>query len=198
MGTLRVVLNQSIGTNQIRNVYYVAGAYAEIANAQSIVDYFRDGYVQVNSLNGVLMPTWSLDDATVKDVADPANPTIPYQFTSGSVVGTANGEELPNQTAMLLQFKATTAPPNRKRVYLGGFGEIHHDASGWVSSAITGATTYAQWLLDIDTNLDPGIDLTVTRIDKVTGVLVGSNILDSFKISAYARTQRRRTPGRGI
>lgn len=74
--------------------------------------------------------------------------------------------------------------------------DIHDGQTGWTGSAVTAALDWGNYLLDIATNLDPGITMTVTRIN--AGVLVGSNILDSVTVTPYARTQRRRTPGRGI
>lgn len=198
MATLRVVLKQRIIGNEVRNVFYVAGAYAEIANAQTIADYFRTSF----ALGGADMAAgasdaWELYGVDIKDVTDPANPVVPFNFTAGVLAGTNVGSDaLPIQNCVLVSFKATTAPPNRSLKYLAGFVENSHTNDGWSSGTINRVGLWAQYLLDMPTNLDPGIALVVSRIN--ANILVGSNILDTYSISPYARTQRRRTPGRGI
>lgn len=200
MATLRVALKQSVINQEIRNVLWFAGGFATHANAQAIIDYVRAAYLDGTlKLADHLVDNWSLYGADVKDVTDPANPTIPYTFTAGPLAGGDTGNQLlPLMNCMLLQFTAPTAKPNRKRVYIAGWGDARHADNGWGTNALTAASNWANYLLDIPNALDPGVTLTVTRISRPGGVLVGSNILDGFSISPYARTQRRRTPGRGI
>jgi len=198
MSTLRITLKQTVSSDQLRNVYYVAGAYAIQANAQAIVDYFRLSYNQGGSSEKLVdrMSTgWQLYGADVKDVSDPDNPVIPYVFTLGVMNGLDSGERLPLQNCMLVQFEAVAAPPNRSRKYLGAWTEAAHQSSGWTSGAVTAASNYCNYLLDMETNLDTGVALVVARFN--AGVYVGSNLLTQYQISPYARTQRRRTPGRG-
>lgn len=198
MSTLRVVSKFSVNNEQQRNVFYVAGAFAVVGNGQAIADYFRDAYSQPPTfLRNEMRDTWSFDGVEIKDVTDPANPVIPFGFTSGPLVGTqTNDSLLPLQNACLVSFKATTAPPNRSRKYLGGFTEASHQGDGWRQSTLDAVGGWATYMLGMQANLDPGIALVVARINN--NVLVGSNILDTFTVTTYARTQRRRTPGRGI
>lgn len=197
MSTLKIVMKQRMGTDELRNVFYVAGAFATTANSQAIGDYFRTAWVRAgNSIQAVLSTAWTMYGFDVKDVTDPLNPTVPFVFTSGDLVGlNGSSEPLPQQIAAMVSFKALTAPPNTSRKYLAGMTEGEHDANGWLASTKTRLGVWAQTFLDMPTDLDPGIALVVSRFN--LNVLVGSNILDSYIVSDYARTQRRRTPGRG-
>jgi len=199
MSTLRIAVKQQVGSDQVRNVFHVAGAFATIANAQDIVDYIAGSWAFVDAAASMLSHMavgWSLYGADVKDVADPANPTIPFGLTLGTRVGTNAGERLPLQNAALLTFKALTAKPNASRKYLAGWTEGAHDTDGWSDPVLASLAQWGDRLLDMETSLDAGAALVVTRYNE--GVLVGSNILDHYVIGSYARTQRRRTPGRGI
>jgi hypothetical protein len=198
MSTLQVVLKQKALGNEIRNVYHVAGAFATIANGQAIVNYFRTSFGQApNNVVSALSDEWSMYEATIKDVTDPENPTIPFEFTNGVLTGgNGSADILPLQTAMLVQYKALTAPPNRSRKYLAGWTESAHGNDGWETLTKERAQGQADFLLAMPANLDSGIALVVSRFND--GILIGSNILESATVIDYARTQRRRTPGRGI
>lgn len=199
MSTLRIAMKMSVGTNELRNIFWVAGAYAIIDNAQDIVDYIAGAWTTGstgNHLTDRLSSGFSLYGADVKDVADVENPTIPYAITGGSIAGAASGDLLPLQTCLLITFKALTARPNQSRKYLGGFCEPSHDGAGWTTDVKTIVANWADYLLAMPTGLDTGAALVVSRLN--AGVLVGSNLLDHYTITSYARTQRRRTPGRGI
>lgn len=198
MATLQVTLFSRILGNEQRNVYHFAGGYAIVDNIQEIVDYLFLGYEDEDGLGPTMSDEWELYAASVKDVTDPENPTIPVIPTEGPIAGGNAADPLPLMNAALLQFTALVAPPNRSRKYLGGFTEGSHGPGGWGNTTLERIGFWADWCLDISTAVDAGIALVVSRINPSTGVLVGSNILESYSITPYARTQRRRTPGRGI
>jgi len=199
MSTLRAVVKQRVGSDELRNVFYVAGGYAIMDNIQAIADYFRAAWVEGGSnekMVNQMSSGWELYGMDFKDVTDEENPVVPVNFTAGALGGSDASERLPLQTCLLVTFQSLTAPPNRSRKYLGGFTEPTHNSSGWVLSTKNAVDNWAGYLLNMATGLDTGIALVVSRIN--AGVLIGSNILDSHVYVPYARTQRRRTPGRGI
>ena len=184
---------------QMRSIHYTSGTFSIMANAQAIVDYIRQAYLDgVQNLAGHLNSDWSLDFATIKDLGDPDNPTIPFSFTAGVLQGAIVGEAMPTQTCMLVTFKANLPKPNVKRSYVGGWSEAQHTTTGFGANPIAAATAWGNYLLNMNPGLDPNIEYSVVRIDPLTKLVDKVNPLSILQVGQYARIQRRRTPGRGI
>lgn len=197
MTTLRIVAKMTLVGQEVRNVFYVSGGDATHANAQDICDAIAAAYedewmpVAINQL--------SLYGFDVKELDDPANPTIEYLPTGGAVGGGVTGDVAPTQIAALISFKSVTAPPNRKRTYLPGLAEGAFDGNGMLNGTVRAAMiSWADAMLALDTTTSLAIAFVISRIEPVTQTLVGSNILTQYLLSFVPATQRRRRIGRGI
>ena len=195
MPTLRINILQTWQGQQCRNVIHYAGGDAVQANAQAIADQIRVLYA--THMTSRLSTTWSARGITAKELDVVSNPTIEYPFTSGSIAGASTGETLPSQMALLARFISYTARPNRGRMYLPGFTEGDMASGQWHTNTLSAALAFANGLLDLPTTLTLGMALTITRVDKVTGVLVGSNIVENVATEPIPATQRRRRIGVG-
>jgi len=196
MATLAVVMKGLVFGQQVRNIFYFAGADAVQANAQEIGDALRGAWV--NNLNLALTNQFTLSGFDAKELDVVSNPWIEYTFTAGSWTAGSGNAALPTQIAALVTFIAFTARPNRKRSYLAGMLEENTGTNNlWTSGTVTVLGGWAQEVMDVPTTTTLAIAHVIARVDKVTGVLVGSNILDTFRITDIPATQRRRRIGVG-
>lgn len=196
MATMRITMKQTLLGQEVRNTFHVAGADAVQANAQGIIDYFRSMWN--THLTGFLTVQWILYGASAKELDIVSNPTIEYNLTAGPLSGGNVNDVLPPQNALLVSWIALTARPNRGRTYLAGFTENHMGPLGdFLTTATTAAQAWADGMLLVSTPY-PGLAMTVTRVDKATGTLVGSNVINSARTTNVAATQRSRRKGKGI
>lgn len=196
MATLRVVMKQRLFNEEVRNTFHVVGGDATQTNAQGIIDYFRSMWD--THLKTALTVNWNLYAASAKELDVVSNPTIDYALTAGQLNGTNINNQMPNQTALLVSWLALTARPNRGRTYLAGLTEDVNGSSGqWTGTATTAALAWANGMLAVSTPY-PGLGMAVTRVSKPSGVLVGSNLIDSARIAAVPATMRSRRIGTGV
>ncbi len=195
MGTLRVILKQVLLGQQVRTVLHYAGGDAVQTNAQGIGDYIRSMYS--THLATSLCNVWEMYGFSAKELDITTNPTIEYGFSAGALTGTVGTNPAPAQMALLVRWIALTAPPNRGRTYIGGLPSAGFDATGqWGTGPRAATVSWATGMLAINAAFT-GLTQTITRVSKTTGVLVGSNIVDTFLTIGNPATQRRRRQGVG-
>lgn len=196
MATLAVVMKGIWQGQQVRNIYYVAGGDALYANAQDIGDAIRAAYNAelIAHMDNAL--TWYGFDAKELDVV--TNPWIEHTFTSGDLVGANADLPLPTTVAALVTWLAFTARPNRKRSYIPGITNGRVQQSGlWTTALVDDLNAFGELLIDLPTTTSLAIAFVIARVNRETGVLVGSNILEAVRASNIPATQRRRRIGVG-
>lgn len=197
MSTLLLTLKWRMFAQEFRNVFYFAGDDAVQGNAQDLGDFMRARIAA--RIGSTLVNDIVLYGFDVKDLADPGNPTIEYTFTSGTLTGTSTNDPLPSQVAALVTFIALAAKPNRKRFYIPGFSEGNIGPDGrWTPGTLNVMGLLADDINIVGTTLSLAIAHVISRINRPTGVLVGSNILETKRLSEVPATQRRRRIGVGI
>lgn len=195
MATMRFTFIQTLQSQVIQNTFHVAGGDAVQANAQAIGDYWRSIYASQLQLR--LANNWSLDRFKAKELDVVTNPTIEYNFTAGQLVGTNTNTCAPNQLALLVRWTALTARPNRGRTYVAGLcvSDLGDDGR-WGIDATADVQSWAEGMLDVSTAFT-GLAMTITRVSRTTGILVGSNLIDQVAALRNPATQRRRRIGVG-
>lgn len=196
MATLRVTMKQRLGSEEVRNTFHLVGGDATQTNAQGIIDFFASMWS--THLATTMSVNWLLYAASAKELDIVSNPTIDYTLTAGAFGGSNTADQLPNQLALLVGWLALTARPNRGRTYLAGFTEQVMGPSGlWTGTATAAGQAWADGMLTVSTPY-PGLGMAVTRVSKPSGVLVGSNLINSARISNIPATMRSRRVGTGV
>lgn len=195
MATLRVILKQRLLEQEIRNTFHYGGGDATQTNAQGIGDYIRSLYA--THLAGYLSTSWRLHGFSCKELDIVSNPTIDYTFTAGVLDGTAADDPMPTQVCKLVSWLAYTARPNRGRTYLGGFCETGLTGGKFTQvGLLNGVDSWATDMLNI-TATYPGAAMVIARTSKPAGILVGSNLIDTYRNPGNPAIQRRRRVGQG-
>lgn len=196
MATLRITMKQRVLGEEVRNTFHLAGGDAVQANAQGIIDHFRSMWA--THLQSALSVAWSLYGASAKELDIVSNPTIEYNLTAGVLGGTNVNNLQPTTVAGLVSWICLTARPNRGRTYLAGWTRNSFDGSGrFGTSDVTNMQNWADGMLTVSTPY-PGLGMVVARISKPSGVLVGSNLIDSARVLNISATMRSRREGTGI
>lgn len=193
-GIIRITAVNKLGDQDLLNSFAWVGDNAILADAELLADRY------INIMDAAFDFAWSTGytwgdvqinmwDAIVNN---PLNPSIPYSSVAGA--GDANGDLLPQGTALLLNFKAYGQPPNRKRLYVGGFTEGSSTSNGLPDSAIIAAgNTAISDLLDTATVNTHDYLPIVLRLG-AEGQYLAHRVLDSGFVSVnWARLSSRRS-----
>ena len=196
MSIVRCVLHGKFDYgDETRNIFHFGGDDAIVANGQTIVD---------DLITALLTPTTNLGDgyafigATFYDEDAPGVPGTFLTPTAGDTYGTSASDELPAQVALLLNFWAVTAKPNRKRTYIAGMTEGAVVAGLWASSVLTNWGGVCDDLLDFDTV--SGLDIRLGAFSYGYGEIPTPqlNYVTQYRVEQVPATQRRRRRGQGI
>jgi len=192
-GIIRVTLVNTLGDQDLMNSFAWVGNAALPEDAELLADAFSA------ILDSAFDFAWSTGYAWgvarfnlwAAVVNNPLNPSIPTLVPSGA--GDANGDVLPQGTSLLLNFKTYGQPPNRKRLYIGGF-TVGSNVGGLPNSALLTAGQAA-----IDDLLTP-ITVNAHDYEPISlrlgpdGEYLAHNVLTTGFVSAnWARLSSRRS-----
>lgn len=156
------------GNERWVNVFHVVretptGAQFTSAEASTIAANFLTFYTDIDSL---LSTEWDIDEIIVRDQQEQGAPA--YNVTITPESGDVNGEDLPNQVALVVSWLTNlTGRRHRGRTYLGGFTETSS-----VQSSPFGA----------------GIDTTArATIGAAAGLLIANCSGDGFPLVIFSR-----------
>lgn len=192
-GIIRVTLRYTLADQDLLNTFYWVGDNPVLADAVILADNFA------NILESRFEANWT-DDLAVGTALinlwqtsppDPLFPSIPTSVAA--VSGAQTGDTLPQGTSLLLNFKAYALPPNRKRLYVGGFCENVNE-TGLPSAAIIaqGNLAVADLLTTQVVNTHNYLP-AVVRLSSL-GAYVDHHVLDSgFTSANWARLRSRRS-----
>lgn len=193
-GIIRITAINTLGDQDLLNSFAWVGDNAILADAEDLADLYTAAMSSAfdfawSTSYGYQTFSINMWDAVAND---PLNPGIPYSGVSGT--GDANGDLLPQGTALLLNFKAYGQPPNRKRMYIGGFTEGSSTAGGLPDATLRAAgqdvIDYLLGTLTVNTHDYLPI---VLRLGP-DGEYVNHRVLDSGFVSVnWARLSSRRS-----
>ena len=192
-GVIRVNLIGALGDQDPQNTFAWVGDAAILADALLLAEWLSiklDQYFDANMTTGLLYGRAVINmwDAVVND---PLKPGIPHDVPTWA--GDQTPDQLPQGTSLLLNFKAYGLPPNRKRMYVGGFTEADNTA-GLPSSALIaqGNSFIEDMLLTKTVNTHDYLPI-VLRLG-AEGQYLTHRVLDSGFCSAnWARLRSRRS-----
>jgi hypothetical protein len=195
MSTLKVVLHGAYDYgSQTRNVFWMYGDDAIIANGPAITDAIIDCILQDSQL---LVDNYAYTGATLYDSFAPGVPGSHFLPSAGARAGANTGDPLPPQIALLLNFWAYEQRPNRKRVYLAGLSEAVVTAGLWHATQMARANAIVADIIDFATFSGMSITMGCAGPWGMNGSYV-INDIDAGRAEQVPATQRRRRRGRGI
>jgi len=196
MTYLMITLKWSQLGQQYRSPFYFAGGDAVIDNAQAIGDRMRTDFVDdIDQLFHDGLSLWGFD---ARSLDSSSLPSIPYTFTAGVAAGSGGVVPLPTQTAALVTWKASVAPPNKTRKYLSGLVIGAMSGGYFTATTVNALGAWAQDVLDLGANLTLGIGLATVQWSGDHTYVTGANIMTHYSVSNIPSTQRRRKIGVGI
>lgn len=196
MPILRIAAKQRLFGQEVRNIFHYVGSDASQVSMPAIAAAMRAAWD--TNLVAQLSDEWQLYAVEAKELDDPANPTIEYSFGAGPLDGGLATGILPTTNALLVSWKAFTAPPNRGRTYLAGFTVASTTDGRFVNGAVIAAAAWANDLFVLPTTLGLNMSMSIVRVDPETGAYVSSNAIEELSAQAIPATQRRRRIGSGI
>ena len=179
----RITLLGSLAGEDSQNTFWYECANFDVAAslllapavASIMATHFEFAWSTQFTLSAALVNIWEADPAYIP------TPSLPVSFTP--IVGDANGELNVQGTSLLLNFKAFTLPPNRKRLFVGGFTEDTNTATGIPSSALLAAGVAAvDELLEDITVGGQDFEFAVVRLS-ADGRYLDSNALTAGTVS---------------
>lgn len=158
-------------------------------------DYAEAGYFVSGRSN-----EWSMVGMRVTDMTSPTGFVADYIDPSGVEVGGQGEEPLPNNVAMVVQFRTNTRGRNaRGRNYLAGWGRTAVNNNTWgsaVASAVLG------WYEGLATEIAAEVDAaqvvySCQNIDSPEDTMGVARGVTEWLINPTVASQRKRLPGRG-
>lgn len=194
-----VVLKQTSQAQEINNVLVFANIPEDAQGRQSFADNLRASFV-TNTWASSKHTGWSLDSLLF--VYNDSLPiySVEVDFTAGPLNGADPGDPLPNQIALLVSTQRVGTPPNRGRIYWGGYTEGSIASDGRFDTAsVTEAENQTQDLVD-GISYTGGAGVAYLRIARrnLTGDLSITNAIETVVARGIPATQRRRRQGVGI
>lgn len=197
MADANVILNQTLYSQQVRNVLWFAySGTLDAAGRQDIADYIR-GVWLASTLRSIQVDNWALDNISIRD-AYTVGPYATVPFTDGPLFGTHAANNAVTQVSMLASLINTgLTAPTRGRVYIAGVTTAGIDGNGlWPNSYTDLAETLMAGLQNGTTGLGENINLRICRRN-VDGAAQVLNTVDSVIVRNNPATQRRRRIGVG-
>lgn len=195
MGQIKLVIHGEWSWgDETRNVFYLDGGDAAVANGQFLVDETIDVLMQNKA---IFTDEYSLVGGTVYDVTTPGVPGLFFTHSSGAQVGTGTADPLAGQVAFLLNMWAYTTKPNRKRTYLAGLTEGSMTNGLWTAGVVAIGQDIIDDLLDFGTVTSAALGMNAYGL-LPNGVDYDMNALDDGRAEQVPATQRRRRRGTGI
>lgn len=197
MPDIQVVLNQTLYSQQVRNVlHFFYDADLDETGLTDIADYIRSSWVAAG-LDDVQVNNWQLDSVSIRECAS-TGPYAEIPFTGGILVGASASAEAVSQAAALVTLiSSSLTQPTRGRIYFAGVNNGAIFTNGeWAAGLLDiledlvnswrNATTAGSQFLDLRiASRNP--DGTCDVLNVVTNVIARSRIA----------TQRRRRIGVG-
>lgn len=166
------------------------------SEAQTLAEAMRD---RLNgNLQAFLSNSWSLgriDSIWWTGLNVPALPTQVH--TVNTIVGAISTDSMSPRQTMMIEFKAFSLKPNRKRCYIGRYSESQNEATGIPSSALIAAVQgYADDMLTTH-NLSGHDYVPVVLRKDAEGRVTAYNQLTSHLVQTKWAFLRSRDVGRG-
>lgn len=190
----RWVVHQKLFGNDVINTWHLGQSGADpVGTVGDLADRIRELYE--DALAPDLVDDWQLVKITSQDGDQHGTPVL-TRWT-GSVVGGSALEPAPNQAAVCIVYRATTTRPNKSIKFLGGWRGSMLDANGKVDPAAQlAASNFANDMMVMDQTI-PGQPLVIARHYPNSSRVHIANSVETFNISQYPGTQRRRRIGTG-
>lgn len=192
MPDLQVVINQTLYSQQVRNVLHIFyDAPANAAGRQDVSDFVRSNWV-ASGLAAIQVENWSLDSCSIRECGS-TGPHALHPFTSGPLVGGYTAGDVPSQNALLVTLiNNGLVPPTRGRIYLAGVNQDTITSQGlWPSSALQLADDLVSGFQNGLTGASQFLDLRIASRNP-NGTCDVLNTVDSVLSRGIVATQRRR------
>lgn len=194
----QVVLDQAVTLSEMKNVLYYQAPDEAIGEGtfQEYADAF--GAVWDTEIKSSLAVVHYLNSVTLRRVDQADWPSKLVTFTGGSIQGTADFDILAHQVAMLVTHRGYSLPPNKTRMYLGGWTEASMTAGVFIGAAAAAAIDLGNALTTITPASGPAIQKVSVRWDHVLGYVTDWNPVSVVTVQGVPVIQRRRRLGQGI
>lgn len=197
MPDIQVVLNQTLYSQQVRNVlhfFYDAALTEE--TMQDIADSIRLAWAD-SDLAALQVNNWRMSSVSIR----PCGSTGPHAlipFTLGDIIGQNVSQETVSQVAMLVSLRNNGfVPPTRGRIYLAGIATTFIDNEGqWVTTALDEPAALVASLLDLETIAENFLSLRIASRN-ANGTCDVLNVVNNAQVQPVPATQRRRRLGVG-
>lgn len=193
-----VVVRQTYLSQQIRNVLVFSNIPEDDTGRQTFADVFRTIW-GANFPVGTHVDDWSLDGLTFVYNDEPPIFSVPTDFTAGPITGTSTDNPMPPQNCCLASLQKLGTPPNRGRIYYGGFGVGWITASGgWDATLRDRIENHVADLVDgVEYTGGAGVSyLRIGRRDSA-GTLTASGSIENVIVRGIVAIQRSRRVGQG-
>ena len=171
--TFKIIVNQRVGDVIAQNRLIFDGLLGDPSNKTAFADAIRAMYASVANR---LHPLWSLESITYTELVGAGSFSEVIDFTDGELSGTATGELLPTQVALLLSTSSLSAPPNRGRIYIPAMTEANC-ANGLFNATVRNDFENAFGALfdgSLPGAVDPSI-LHIARLNAQGNTLISAN-----------------------
>lgn len=194
-----IVLQQTSQNQRIANVLVWGNIPEDAAGRQSFADNLRAELV-TQTWSSTKSTQWSLDSLLF--VYNDSLPifSVEVDFTGGAYVGANAADPLPNQIALLVSTQRVGTPPNRGRIYYGGYTEASLANDGrFNTDAVNEAENLTQEFVN-GIAYTGGAGIAYLRIGRrnAGGDLSITNAIETVVARGIPATQRRRRQGVGI
>lgn len=190
---IEVILNGRFqATDEMVNVFQAEMVTVPLGTAAETITWVSEWTIA--GMTALVSQVSVLYTIPTIDVFNLTQQTFLGQFTT-TLGGADAGEALPPQVTALVMARTTTLRVEGRK-YLPVFGEAQQVAGRWTAGAQAAMTAFGAVWVDpfIDTAGTIGQGVIVTKLG---GVMTASHNILATRIIIDARTQRRRTVGRG-
>jgi hypothetical protein len=166
------------------------------AQLQAFVNVLDNDYK--DNLQTPLSPNVSIHSYDVRRVDIGDQPTLTLTPAAGAWVGGSTGEQLPEQLAALVTWRAFSTFPRTTRSYIFPFTEADNTGNGNLSAA--SLAFLEAFALDVMSILyEAGLSANKVAVEYggTPRVVVASNAVTTREVSPHWATQRRRRLGVG-
>lgn len=186
---------QSFLNQVVMNVLYYDHAAEDDGIKQEIADALRAAWA--SNLTAVMSSSWSLTEVRVRNVSLAGTLSQTFVPTLGTLVGTASGQLVPTQSALLVVTIGPSVKPNRTRTYLGGFTISAMNGGLITAGVVTNAINWGNAVKSLVTATE-GTFLRQSVEWVGPPMVVGdANPVSTVRVFNIPATQRRRRIGVG-
>jgi len=186
------------GSGALRNIhhYLYDGDPLTQTEMQAVINVVDQDYkdnLQSFFSPEVLMGTYGIRRVDLGD-----QPEAVLQATAGTWVGTSTLDQMPEQLAAIVTFRAFSAYPRTTRSYMFPSTEYNNTVTGGIlSGALTALTAWANDMAVLTVAAVGDLQKVAVRFGGTPRAVEAYNIVTSFAVAGRWRSQRRRRLGVG-